>query len=151
VAINLFNCMAVITLFTLSCAYSRATVSAVNVTFPVSVGPVKNIGGSAEKEKQRTVSGTTFTVSVDDMFSVSHQQLAQYSVTEYRRISEGSNKVDAEIMKNARQGDRVDVLGIRIGSWGFWPIVVLVTNTYAGVEGVVYPEQKNIGKGGVRP
>ncbi|HPO44433.1 MAG TPA: hypothetical protein PK875_01425 [Spirochaetota bacterium] len=112
---------------------------------------MKNIGGSAEKEKQRTVSGTTFTVSVDDMFSVSHQQLAQYSVTEYRRISEGSNKVDAEIMKNARQGDRVDVLGIRIGSWGFWPIVVLVTNTYAGVEGVVYPEQKNIGKGGVRP
>ena len=96
-------------LFILAGCSTTSRVATSNVTKPVILGKVARINGKTEAGK---------TGKTGD-FEVEITNKVFYVTTSSESLREGSNKFDAELMKNARfESDRVQIDNIRVLAFG---------------------------------
>lgn len=123
-------------IFLASCTTSSIMTSS-NVTSPVIFGPIKNIGG--KKFESANQPSAVFNAETSEFFMVAQSQDATGNKSsEMKRSKEGSNKIDAEILKIAPQGDLIKVKQVNLGAWGLNYIFVFAEKSYTAVEGAVH-------------
>ena len=121
------------------CRTLSSDVTSANVTFPVILGPVKNIGGQPALSTGLTPATGNFEAETVESFfiSVTPQDDGQTQTTAQAR-KDGTNRIDADIMKVAAQGDVVRAEDIYIGSYTFYMLFIIYQKAFAGIEGTVY-------------
>jgi len=117
------------------CRTVSSHVTSANVTMPVILGPVKKIGEQTVSALELPPVVGTFEAETEETFGVSSDGDGNSSMEQRK---EGSNKIDAEIMKVAAQGDVVRAEGVYFGSYTIFLLTAISMKAFAGIEGTVH-------------
>lgn len=114
------------------------TVTSANVTFPVVLGPVKNIGGQPGSSDKLPPFAGMFSAETNEVLSISSTDDGKTQRTTTEHIKEGTNKIDVEIMKVAAQGNVVKANNIQFGSYTMFLGAGIYSKVFTGIEGTVH-------------